>query len=224
MVESDGLFARLRSDAGAAWTGYTHHPFVEAMRDGSLLVQSFRHYLVQDYLFLLQFARAYALAVYKGRTLAEMREGAAGVDAILGTEIGLHVRLCAGWGISEDDLASATESRATIAYTRFVLDCGMRGDLLDLKVALAPCVIGYAEIASRLAGQIDRPLTAHPYGAWIGEYSGEGYRAVAAAAIGALDRLGRIDLTTARYPALRETFRQATLLEADFWQMGLDRS
>lgn len=42
------------------------------------------------------------------------------------------------------------EARATLAYTRYVLDTGNRGDLLDLHVALAPCLVGYGEIANWL--------------------------------------------------------------------------
>ena len=67
------LFNRLKVDANEAWTAYTGHPFVAAMGDGSLPQASFRHYLVQDYLFLIQFARAYALGVTKANTLADMR-------------------------------------------------------------------------------------------------------------------------------------------------------
>jgi hypothetical protein len=42
------------------------------MADGTLTEPAFRHYLVQDYLFfLIEFARAYALAVYKSLQLAD---------------------------------------------------------------------------------------------------------------------------------------------------------
>ena len=54
-----------------------------------------------------QFARAYALSVYKSPSLADMREGAAGLSAILDVEMDLHVKLCAGWGLSPDDLKHA---------------------------------------------------------------------------------------------------------------------
>jgi thiaminase/transcriptional activator TenA len=49
------------------------------LADGSLAEAAFRHYLVQDYLFLIEFARAYALSVYKSPKLADMREAAAGL-------------------------------------------------------------------------------------------------------------------------------------------------
>ena len=146
-----GFFERLKTAASAEWRAYTEHPFTEGLADSSLPEAAFRHYLVQDYLFLIEFARAYALAVYKSPTLADMREAAGGISAILDVEMNLHVKLCAGWGLSEADLEQAAPATEMLAYTRYVLDAGMRGDLLALKVALAPCVIGYAEIATRLA-------------------------------------------------------------------------
>ena len=60
-----GFFERLKTAASAEWRAYTEHPFTEGLADGSLPEAAFRHYLVQDYLFLIEFARAYALAVYK---------------------------------------------------------------------------------------------------------------------------------------------------------------
>jgi len=101
------FFDRLKTAAAAEWRAYTRHPFTNALADGSLTEAAFRHYLVQDYLFLIEFARAYALAVYKSPKLADMREAAAGLSAILDVEMNLHVKLCAGWGLSPDDLEHA---------------------------------------------------------------------------------------------------------------------
>jgi pyrroloquinoline quinone (PQQ) biosynthesis protein C len=94
------FFERLKTEASAEWRAYTEHPFTEGLADGSLTEAAFRHYLIQDYLFLIEFARAYALAVYKSPRLADMREAAAGLSAILDVEMNLHVKLCAGWGLS----------------------------------------------------------------------------------------------------------------------------
>ena len=91
---------RLKTEASAEWRAYTEHPFTDGLADGSLAEAAFRRYLVQDYLFLIEFARAYALCVYKSPTLADMREAAAALSAILDVEMDLHVKLCAGWGLS----------------------------------------------------------------------------------------------------------------------------
>jgi thiaminase (transcriptional activator TenA) len=214
------FFERLKDAAAAEWRAYVEHPFTGAMADASLPQPAFRHYLIQDYLFLIEFARAYALAVYKAPQLADMREAAAGLSAILDVEMNLHVKLCAGWGLSPADLERAVPAAETLAYTRYVLDTGMRGDLLALKVALAPCVIGYAEIATRLAAVAQAGAAANPYRVWIDEYAGAAYQEVAAKARADLDRLAERYLTPAREAELVAIFKEATRLEADFWEMG----
>src|SRR5215472_3735226 len=192
------LFERLKAAAAPEWRAYVEHPFTTAMADGSLPQPAFRRYLVQDYLFLIEFARAYALAVYKAPQLSDMRESAAALSAILDVEMNLHVKLCAGWGLSPDDLERAAPAAETLAYTRYVLDTGMRGDLLALKVALAPCVIGYAEIAARLAVRAGAAPATNPYRVWIDEYAGAAYQEVAVKARADLDRLAARYLTPAR--------------------------
>jgi thiaminase/transcriptional activator TenA len=218
--ETMSFFERLKAEASAEWRAYTEHPFTNGMADGSLPEAAFRHYLVQDYLFLIEFARAYALSVYKSPTLDDMREGAAGVSAILDVEMGLHVKLCAGWGLSPADLEQAPPAAEMLAYTRYVLDAGMRGDLLALKVALAPCVIGYAEIATRLAARADACAATNPYRLWIAEYADAPYQEVAAKARAHLDRLADFYATPTREAELTTIFREATRLEAEFWEMG----
>jgi thiaminase/transcriptional activator TenA len=217
------LFDRLKSDASEAWQSYIRHAFVEGLGDGSLPEGAFRTYLVQDYLFLIQFARAYALAVTKSATLSDMKRASAGLSAILDVEMGLHVKLSAGWGLSPADLEGTPEETETIAYTRFVLDAGHSGDLLDLMTTLAPCMIGYAEIGKRLAARPGALGDQNPYAVWIREYASSEYQEVAEAAREHLDALAESALTDKRYPALLKLFERATLLETDFWQMGLDR-
>ena len=214
------FFERLKAAASAEWRAYTEHPFVAGLADGTLPEASFRHYLVQDYLFLIEFARAYALAVYKSPRLADMRQAASGLSAILDVEMNLHVKLCAGWGLVPVDLEQTAPATALLAYTRYVLDTGVRGDLLALQVALAPCVIGYAEIAARLAARPDPPAAKNPYRVWIDEYAGAPYQEVAAKARAHLDHLANLYVTPAREAELIAIFKDATRLEADFWDMG----
>lgn len=224
-----GLLAALRVES-SDWISYVDHAFVRGLADGSLPEACFRHYLVQDYLFLIHFARAYALAAYKGETLDDIGTAMRACSAIVDTEMALHVKFCAGWGISEAEMAAAAEATATMAYTRYVLERGLAGDLLDLHMGLAPCVLGYAEIGRRIAREKGATLAGNPYRTWIEMYADEEYGGVARAEAEQLDRvlLRRTGLRaseiegTARWNSLVTTFREACRLEASFWQMGLD--
>ena len=218
-----GLFDRLKAAVPNAWRLYTEHPFVEMLSRGELPESSFRAYLIQDYLFLIQFARAKGLAIYKADGLADMRRSAAAVSAIVDREMDLHIEYCAGWGLTEADMVSHPEAPATVAYTRYVLERGMSGDLLDLEVAMSPCLIGYGEIGTRLAGLRDRVARSrHRYDAWIDTYASADYVARTETTSAALDRLEELRSGPGRFDDLVRIFKTATLLEADFWQRALD--
>lgn len=212
-------FALWRAGAGPDWDAYTHHAFVEGLRDGSLSQGCYLHYLQQDYVFLIHFARAWALAAAKASTLDEMAAASATVHALVHVEMPLHVQTCAAHGIDRATLEATPEAQGNLAYTRYVLEAGYSGDFLDLMAALAPCVLGYGEIGARLAGSTG------PYAEWCATYGGVEYqtlcRDVGALIDGALlRRLGGGWAELPRGVELQARFTTATRLEIGFWDMA----
>lgn len=218
---SDSLFSRLKASCPEDWNAYVGHEFVSLIGTGRLPEACFRRYLVQDYLFLVHFARAWALAAFKSNDRAGIRAAAAALSAIVDVEMDLHVRYCAGWGLAEADMETAAEAVETTAYTRYVIDRGLAGDALDLQVALAPCIVGYAEIGAGLAAADSTVTDGNPYREWIEMYAGDAYADVAREAVALLDRLWAERGGNAPLDGLAAAFAQATRLEAAFWDMAL---
>ena len=98
----------------------------------------------------------------------------------------------------------------------------MAGDLLDLHVALAPCIMGYGEIGAALGADADTVMDGNPYRSWIEMYAGDEYQEIADGAVAQLERLASSKGADARFADLAKTFAQATRLEEAFWQMGLN--
>lgn len=214
------VFAAWRA-AAPEWQAYVGHPFVRGLGDGTLPRAAFLRYLAQDYVFLIHFARAWALGVVKAETRDEMEVCASTVDGLINHEMALHVRTCAAAGIDRAELEATPEHPANLSYTRYVLDAGFSGDFLDLLAALAPCVLGYGEIGRRLA----REATSRDYGDWIATYSGEEYQSACADVGGLIERavarrLGPDAATSPRWPRLQRRFSTATRLEVGFWETG----
>src|SRR3954470_18698960 len=138
MTAAPVLFPRLVTASDRDWRAYIRHRFVLLLASGELPEACFRRYLVQDYLFLIHFARAWGLAIYKSDALGEMRRAYRLVAATLDVEIGLHIDYCRGWGLPAAQTAGQPQALGTVAYARFVLARGLAGDRLDLEVALAP--------------------------------------------------------------------------------------
>ena len=217
-------FEDLKKSCQNEWQAYIEHSFVQQLGNATLAPEAFQHYLKQDYPFLIQFARAFALAAYKSPTLSDLRQAKEGLQAIVDVELDLHVSYCKEWGISEQELADLPEARATLAYTRYVLDTGNRGDLLDLHVALSPCMVGYGEIANWLNSRAETIRGENnPYDAWIAMYESDEFQEAMRAEISWLnERLA--DVSPARFKELTRIFSDATRLEIDFWEMGLKQS
>ena len=147
-----GLFGRLRAGAGPLWTDYVGHAFVRGLGDGTLPAPAFRRYLLQDYLFLIGFARAYALAGYKSASLEDLRAASAGLAAIL-AEMPLHVAFSAEWGLDEaaDVFARHAPNLVLIPPQSKRLACG------DIGLGAMAEVTTIAEVVRRWAEQAPEP-------------------------------------------------------------------
>ena len=217
------VFYNLRESNLSNWLLYTKHEFVQKLANDSLHENSFLNYLKQDYLFLIQFSKAWSLAILKSDNLEEMKIAASTVNELINFEMELHISLCEKYGISKLDLENTEEENENIAYTRYVLELGYSGDFLDLLSALAPCVLGYGEIGINLK---DSNPKISMYRKWIETYSSSEYQNVCFNVGKLIDksfqlRLGENYTNTYKWKKANQIFKKATSLEVDFWNMAL---
>ena len=208
---------RLRSEHEAEWDACYAHPFVQAIGRGDLPDERFQTFLVQDYLFLIDYARVLAYASAKAPDLDAQTWFARLLDATLSTEMELHRKTCAEWGIGRDELEGAEPLPTTVAYTSFLVRTAAAGDIGDLASALLPCQWGYADIGMRLA---DAGVPDHArYASWIASYADPGYVGLTDWLKAFVDRLGATadDTTLARWSS---TFRTTLRYELAFWEMA----
>ena len=203
------------------WNDYTQHDFVKQLAAGTLAADSFRHYLVQDYLYLIHYTRVMALSVYKSDTLAQMRVGQAGINAMLDMEIGMYLDFCRQWSIPLEQVENASESAVTIAYSRYILDAAMTGSLAELYAAIAPCLMGYGEIGKRIKEQ--GFITDNPYQPWINVFSSDEFQAITAQNEAQIDTL-LAAASPAQADKFQRLFNTAARMEVNFWQQALDLS
>jgi len=217
------VFKILKDKNVNVWLYYTKHEFVQKLANDSLHENCFLNYLKQDYLFLIQFSKAWSLAILKSDNLEEMKIAASTVNELINFEMGLHISLCEKYGISKLDLENTEEKNENIAYTRYVLELGYSGDFLDLLSALSPCVLGYGEIGLNL--QNSNPKISM-YKKWIETYSSSEYQSVCLNVGKLIDksfklRLGENYTNTYKWNKASLIFKKATSLEVDFWNMAL---
>nr|WP_325184411.1 thiaminase II [uncultured Oscillibacter sp.] len=209
---------RLREAARPIWDRCLAHPFVTGIGDGTLPAEKFRYFMLQDYLYLFDYARVFALGVVKAREAALMRTFAQNVDAILGGEMSIHRSYMERLGITEEQVLAVKPALDNLSYTHYMLSVSERGGPREITAAILACSWSYAEIGTALAaipGAADHPF----YGEWIQGYASEDYGETNRALIELTDRLAA-GASEAELKYLEEIFVNCSRYELGFWDMA----
>ena len=212
MTFCDDIEARSKAQREAMM----NHPFVLGIGDGTLSDDRFRHFMTQDYVYLIDYARCLAMGTVKAPDLDTMSWFAGAVDHILNTEMELHRSYCAGIGISATELESTRHAPTTYSYTSYLLRVAQIGSFGELIAALVPCIWGYWQVGEMLAEQ-GEPAHAPHYAEWIRMYAGEESRTVALEARAICDRVAE----TAGSAEL-DAIHHLHTLRTRIWQMAWD--
>jgi thiaminase (transcriptional activator TenA) len=192
------------------------HPFVRGLTDGSLPRESFRFYVVQDALYLREFARALSLAAARSPQddwIIMFNEHAAGA---LRVERALHEGFFDEFGLSAADIAATPPAPTNLAYTSYLLAVANAAGFHETIAALLPCYWIYWEVGKELerAGSPDAL-----YARWIGTYASKEFGALVSAVLAATDATaGR--LSDSDRDAMRRHFLVTSRYEWMFWDMG----
>lgn len=201
------------------WNGYHEHPFVNGIGDGSLPIEKFRFYMLQDYLYLYDYAKVFALGVVKAKEPSMIRRFSAFVEDTLGGEMDIHAGYMERLGITEEDVARATKSLANASYTSYMLNVGFRGDELDILVAILSCAWSYAEIGDRLKKKYPESVDHQFYGEWVKGYTSREYNDMNDELLYLVNILGE-SAGKKRREELKEIFINCSRYEAMFWDMA----
>ncbi len=211
---------RLHDAAAPVWEACLRHPFVTGIGDGTLDMEKFRYFMLQDYLYLFDYARVFALGVVKARDPELMRVFAANVDAILGGEMKIHRAYMKRLDITEEQVFSIKPALANLSYTNYMLSVAQTGGPMEIVASILACSWSYAEIGQALAaipGAAEHPF----YGEWIRGYASEEYAATNQALIELMDSLAA-DAGEEQLAYLTDVFVNCSRYELGFWDMAWD--
>ena len=191
------------------------HPFVTGVGDGTLPLDKFKHYVLQDYVYLVDYSRVLALASARAPDLEAMGWFAKLLDETLNTEMELHRSYCAEFGITREELDATLAAPTTVGYTSYLLKVAHQGTYAELVAGLLPCQWGYWEIGEHLAKR-GKPAGAPLYSQWIEMYtSAELARTIRSMADSLGSRVGPDELT-----AMSEAYLTSLRFEHKFWDMA----
>ncbi|ESP89933.1 thiaminase II [Candidatus Halobonum tyrrellensis] len=197
------------------WAAQRRHPFVTELADGSLSEAAFRTWIEQDYRYLLDYARTFAVLGAKADEEATMAHCFEVANAIVDDEMELHRSFAADYGLTSEDLAAVSKAPTCEAYTNYLLRTARERPLAVGAAAIYPCGRGYLDVAEHMA---DLATEEHRYTPFVEKYTGDAFRESVA-------WMGEfVDRCADRHPSLHEEMEAAFLrcaeLEHAFWEMA----
>ncbi len=213
-----GFSQTLRSEAADIWDAWHHHPFIVGIGRGDLEREKFIYWIKQDYVYLIDYARAFAYASAKARNLEHMQFFAKLMDGTLNTEMKLHRSYCAEFGINTRELEELDKSPTCQAYTDFLVRTAATETLGVTMGALLPCFWGFFEIGNRLKETGDTSQN-NPYHHWIEMYSSDDFKALTQWSKTLTDELGE-QANNEEIEAMKKAFIVSSRHETKFWDMA----
>ncbi|PSM51990.1 thiaminase II [Campylobacter blaseri] len=203
------------------WNQYQYHDFIKDLASSKLKLEAFKHYLIQDYIFLKNVGKLYALAIYKSKDIDDLTFFSLGLQNLLQEELAHHIKYCSEQGISEDELKKAEEEISTIAYTRYLLDIANSYSVNEILISLAPCIVGYYGMAEKIGKDISYNPRVEAYKNWIDIYKGKTYKeAVQEYTDFINEKIADIELESKEGERFLKIFRTAIKCEIGFFEQS----
>lgn len=214
MTFSERLFNNIQS----IWNQNHQHPFVQGIGKGTLPKEMFQEYMKQDYVYLIQYAKLYAIGVQKANDLTSMTHFAQLLHNILHFEMNVHREYASQFGITTEELEQTKPTPNNLAYTSYMLSVAQNGTLAELISCLLPCAWDYWEIGKLLKKQYGHQLENNPYKTWIETYSSDEFGSIALWLIKLLDEI-TIGKSEEELAVLENHFQITSKYEYLFWEM-----
>lgn len=201
------------------WTAYNEHPFVLGIQNGTLSHDRFRYYIIQDFLYLEEYAKVCALGIAKAKSPETIDLFSKYVALLTEGEMGIHRGYMGRFAVSREEVEATPRALDNLSYTSYMLRVAYEEGEAEILAAILSCAYSYEVIARKIAER--NPSAAeHPfYGDWIKGYIDPNYSEANVLLLEMTDRLTR-RYTEEQIKHLVDIFVACSRYELAFWQMG----
>lgn len=210
---------RLLAATTDLWHSYYDHPFVQGIQNGDLDKEKFRFYTIQDYLYLLDYVKVFAIGLSKTDDPKVMHVFAQYISQIMDCEMNVHKGYAGLLGITKDELCRTKPTLANRSYTSYMLACAQNGGTVEALTAILACAVSYEHIAKEIVRRNPQAVH-HPfYGDWVSSYASTSYAQQNVILCEWINRL-TVTYQDAQLDKLTEIFHTCARYEKAFWDMS----
>ena len=209
---------RLWEKVESIWNSYLEHPFVKGLGEGWLDQEKFKHWLKQDYVYLIEYSRLFAIGSAKSHDLETMSLFANLLHSTLDIEMSLHRDYASKFNISNEELEATEAGATTTAYTSNMLNVSQLGGVENVVASVLACAWSYNFIGRNLAkwpGALEHEF----YGHWVSMYASEAFTELANDCKKIINKIAN-DKPEHELAVLEQIVVKTSYFEYMFWDMA----
>ena len=214
---------RLLSVTKDIWAAYNEHPFVLGIQNGTLDREKFRYYIIQDFLYLEEYAKVFALGIAKAKSTETIQLFSKYVTLLTEGEMDIHRGYMGKFAVSREELETTPRALDNLSYTSYMLRVAYEEGEAEILAAILSCAYSYEVIAKTLLERnpaaVDHPF----YGEWVKGYADPQYSDANILLLEMTDRLAQ-HYTEAQIWHLEEIFVACSRYELAFWELAWNMS
>ena len=209
---------RLLEATSEIWKAYNEHPFVLGIQNGTLDKEKFRYYMIQDYLYLEDYAKTFAVGVAKAKSL-KIANLFAKYISVMNGELNVHEGYLARLGVTQEEIDSTPRALDNLSYTSYMLRVAYEEGEAEILAAILACAYSYEVIAKNIVKNCPTSIYDGFYGDWIRGYISEGYSEENQILLEEMNRLTE-NYTEKQILHLIDIFVACSRYELAFWEMS----
>lgn len=209
---------RLLQAAKDIWDEYGRHPFVLGIQNGTLERDRFRYYVIQDCLYLEDYAKTFAVGVAKAKS-PQTANLFAKYLSVMNGELDVHSGYLARLGVTQEELDSTPRALDNLSYTSYMLRVAYEEGEAEILAAVLACAYSYEVIAKNMVQRNPASLHDAFYGDWVKGYVSDEYAEENAVLLEELNRLTE-GYTEMQIRHLTDIFVACSRYELAFWEMA----
>lgn len=214
---------RLLSAVKDIWTAYNEHPFVLGIQNGTLDREKFRYYIIQDYLYLEEYAKVFALGIAKAKSPEMVSLFSKYVTLLTEGEMDIHRGYMGRFAVSREELETTPRALDNLSYTSYMLRVAYEEGEAEILTAILSCAYSYEVIARKIVADHPAALE-HPfYGDWVKGYADSQYSQANVLLLDMTDKLTR-QYTEPQLQHLTDIFVACSRYELAFWELAWNMS
>ncbi len=212
------IMERIIDDSIPIWNECIETEFIKEFTAGTLKEEKLLKYLIEDTIYLREYARCFAYAMTKANTLEEIRVFYTVLSFVNENETSIRKKYLKKYNLTDNEVEKMSPSNDNQIYINHMLNYAKNGNIKEILMALLPCMLSYNYVFTEV-NKLNPYMLKTKYNDLLCDYISNDYQKCCSFWIEFTNQLCET-VPKEEEVILTNIFRESSKCELAFWNMS----